>query len=229
MPRRSKRRGPSTPEEIAARAALRRGQIAAAEREGRRNPAMWGIAQKLAKTPANEDMEIVLGHAGKVKAARRSDAFTLVDMSGEQRAAARRYERDWMIRAGVRIDDPPMVVESSPGLAPGQATTQRMIDAGHRIEDVHREVGRLDAKLLIHLMESVVMRGEVRVWRVLVQQATGETDRHVQGARVRQACENLRLAYEALEAGWRQEDMRRKAIEDRRRAAERSRFAGGSA
>jgi len=204
MGRRSKRTQPSSPAEILARNALRRGEQAANERKARRDPARWGLPDGLQLLPANEDVSVVPDpqRRGKILRARRSDAFSLVTMSEAQERAGARYFRDWMERVGVRVDGDEtrtLVVDNSPGLAPGQHVTQRMLDAAGRIAEAHAEVGRASARLLEALVEPMAMRGEIRVWRVVVQSVTQETERHAQAARVRQACEDLHLAYEAID------------------------------
>lgn len=207
MARRSKRTRPSSPAEILARNALRRGEQAANERRSRRDPARWGLPEGLQLLPANEDLSVVNDphRKGRILRARRSDAFSLVSMSEEQERAAARYFRDWMERVGVNVDGEERMqdlskIDNSPGLAPGQHHNQRMLDAAGRVAEAHAEVGRASARLLEALVEPLAMRGEIRVWRVVVKVVTGETERHAQAARVRQACEDLHLAYEAVDA-----------------------------
>ncbi len=127
-----------------------------------------------------------------------------------------------MERAGIdtsKEDRRMLATDYSPGLAPGQHVTQRMIDAGNRIIEAHGEIGRASAKLLQALVEPI-LRGEIRVWRVVVKQATDETERHAQAARVRQACEDLQLAYQAI-------DEAERARKEEARARCASPYAGG--
>lgn len=196
-PRRSK---PSSPADIQARAALARQEAA----RQRHTPGEWGVSPELLRLETANDVTIVQDKArrGQILRAQRSDAFTLLHTGGgltdAQKGAADRYVREHVERIGVRTDDGP-----DPGVRIHQAgaaelVTQRMVDAGARIEAVNRAMGRADVQLLKALVGPLVA-GEVRVWRVLVQGVTGETERHAQAAAVRRACENLALAWEEVD------------------------------
>lgn len=202
MARRSKRHRPSSPAEILARNALQRGQSAASARRVKATPTLWGISEAITLQPANEDLAVTRDPTRKsrILQARRSNAFSLVNLSGDQERAAERYVRTWMERIGVQVDDHPPApyVDRSVGLAPGQCVNQRMIDAGRRIEAVHRLVGPACARLLQALIDPIV-KGEVRAWRVLVLLATGEGDRTAQGTLVKFACQNLHEAWPAVD------------------------------
>lgn len=223
MGRSSKRGRPSSPAEILARNALQRGQKSVQDRTVRRTPTLWGFGEGLELSPANEDLVVTRDpqRREKLLRARRSDAFSLVSMSPDQQIAADRYVREWMVRARVQLVDDEIrpVASSSPGLAPGQHISQLMIDAGRRIEALHRLVGGSSARLLEGLVEPLAMRGEIRVWRVVVQRATGETERHAQAAAVRMACQNLHEAWPVVD------DAEKARREDRADRADRARLA----
>lgn len=161
------------------------------------------ISSELVLQPVNDDVSVRRKAGGVVKA-QRSHAFNAVRLNMEQQMAADRYLRDWALRAGVRVDDglhfePFIVVDNAPGLAPGQRVTQRMVDAGKRLRRAHQLVGLLDERLLTHLVQPMVLHGEIRVWRILVKEATGVDERHAQGILVQRACDNLIQAYRVLD------------------------------
>jgi hypothetical protein len=194
---RSRRRGPSTPEAIAAAAALRRGEALRAERETRKDPAKWGLPQMLHLTTA-ANVNVVLGNHARIVAANRSDAFDLLhgagSLSDEEHRAARRLFRAWCFRAGVRDRDRAgLELEKIDGGRhdPSSMVTDAMIDAGTMIAFVLKGVGPVFAQLLTHQISPMVDEGRVVVWRAQVLAATGETDRNAQGAMLRQACKAL--------------------------------------
>jgi len=198
---------------IMARAAERR----AAEREAAKRPETWGINPGLARLATSSDVEVIAdpNRRGRIRNARRSDAFSLLfeagGLSEEQHRASQRYWNDWVLRSGAGTGSGDFARERVDGLQVDEAAIrQRMMDAGNRIVDAHDEIGRGSAMLLTALVEPLAMRGEVRVWREQVRAATGETERHAQAAAVRAACENLRLGYEAIDR--RDETRRRRAM-----------------
>lgn len=169
------------------------------DRTIRNRPGEWGgpTVDQLKLETAN-DID-VRDNRGRRVYERRSDAFQVLHSSGglslAEFTASQRYWAAWVTRAGAG-DPPPAgseVIDGARGSA--ELVTGRMIQAGREIELAHQLVGRADARLLAGLVEPLVMRGEIRVWRVLVQQLTGETERHAQAARVRGACQNLVLAW----------------------------------
>lgn len=204
---RRNRASPSDPQAIL----LKRAKERQEERLRARSPAEWGVSAEILTLPTAYDVTAVVGPRERILHARRSDAFTLLHqakrygldgalesgISDGQHRASQRYVADWCERAGVRTAEPtlaPTDVQTD-----GQGATQRMIDAGRRIDAVHARVGRASARLLRALVEPMVMGGEIRVWRELARGVTGETERHAQAASVRMACENLRLAYEEID------------------------------
>lgn len=209
MTQSKRRKGPSDPQAIAAaRVAERarweaeqRGIMAAGERQTRRDPTAWGVSAQIHYLDTSHDVETVEGHRGQIIAARRSDPFDLLLAAGgltdDQHKAARRLFRDWCLRAGVRDQDR-LVLERIDGGRhdPSAMVTDAMVDAGVRIAHDLKGVGPVSAKLLKELISPMVDEGRIIAWRGVVQRVTGETERHVQGGVVRQACENLRLVHE---------------------------------
>jgi hypothetical protein len=197
------RRGkPTDPAVIAARSAARRAERAAAEALAARNPANWGVAPELIHLESANDVDIVRGARGRIiSARRRSDAFELLRQAGgltvPQHQASERYYKDWLASAGIQSRDTLNLDRIDGGRHDG--ISQGAIDAGKRLAEAHGRVGPAVARLMAGLVEPWVMRGEIRVWRVVVQQLTGETERHSQAGQVRLACENLRLAYDEID------------------------------
>ncbi len=201
------RRGrPADPQAILQRRAEQR----ASERRSAGNPATWGISAEILALPTASDVGHRVGERKKIIWAKRSNAFDQLyaarryDDDGRLRAgisepqhkASQRYLADWCERYGVQTGDALPVVDHQ---ADGQGAVQRMIDAGRRIDEAHKRIGRVSRRVLVTLAESMIVRGEIRVWRVLVQAASGETEAHAQGAAVRIACEDLRLAYDEVD------------------------------
>jgi hypothetical protein len=211
--RKKRRGGPSDPQDLTLR------KIAERVRTAKQAGEDYGIDPAIGQLATSDDIRIVhdLNRHNRVLHARRSSAFDLVTLTEAQHRASQRYFTDWCVSAGVGQGaivqlDAVAADRSHPGIAPGQNVTQRMVDAGGRLTDVHARIGLGSARLLQGLVEPLVMRGEIRPWRYVAQLLTGETERHAQAAAVRQACENLYLAYEAIDA----------------EKARARRFAGGS-
>jgi hypothetical protein len=200
MTKRKGRKGPMSPAEILARNAAARGQLAQRERLVRRTPAEWGVSAEIVALPTAEDVTVRVGNRGRVVAAKRSDPFDLLHAGGglddDQHRASRRLFRDWCLRAGVR-DQERQVLDRVDGQFNPTAglVSDAMIDAAKRIEEAMRGVGQVNAKIFAALIEPMVVQGAIIAWRGTIERVTGETERHVQGAMVRQACEALRLHY----------------------------------
>jgi hypothetical protein len=177
---------------------LRRAQARDTERRMSRNPGEWGISAEIVRLPTSTNVQADVVGRTRVVRARRSDAFELlIDGATPERRASDRYVRDWCERMGVaRVTEPGATRVDEQ--IDGQGRVQRMIDAGRRIDAAHALVGRRSVRLLAVLGESVA-GCEVRVWRVLVEQVTGETERHAQAAAVRLAVGDLREAYDVLD------------------------------
>jgi hypothetical protein len=192
---------PSSPAEIQERAA----QARAAARAAERDPASWGVNAEVLQLPTAGDVAARSNDRGRVVTAKRSDPFDLLlaggGLSFEQHRAARRLMRDWCIAAGVRDAPRPDVGPvDGDGLVGPQEVTQAMIDAGRRRDIALAAAGPVSGRVLKALMTGLVDECRIIAWRGVVQRETGETDKNVQGAMVRQACENLRLHYDALRA-----------------------------
>lgn len=196
----AKRKGPMSPEQILARNALARGRALQEDRRVRRTPEEWGVSAEIVALPTAEDVTVRTGNRGRVVAAKRSDAFDLLHAGGglddDQHRASRRLFRDWCLRHGVR-DHERLVLDRVDGQFNPTAglVSDAMIDAAKRIEDAMRGVGRVNVRIFEALIEPMVVQGVVIAWRGTIARVTGETERHVQGAMVRQACEALRLHY----------------------------------
>jgi hypothetical protein len=207
----AKRSRPSDPATIQLRAARHR----EAERAAGRDPARWGIDPKIRDLAVNDNVELTTG-GRTLRGLRRCDAFSSLWKAGSlsegQWDASQRYWDDWCYRSGIGAGDRFEFDIVDNGGAAGGAT-QQMIDAGGRIAEVHKHLGRATARLLAGLVEPFVMRGEVRVWRVLVIQATGEREVHAQGGLVRMALEDLRLAYADIDRDTRARRRREKGGE----------------
>lgn len=138
-------------------------------------------------------------------------------LTDEQHAAARRLFRDWCLRAGVRDGDrDELAFERVDGSRdPSVMVTDAMVDAGRRIALVLKGgqvrgrdglllghapgVGPVNARILEALISPMVDEGRIIAWRGVIERVAGETERHAQGAIVRQACENLRLVHDEID------------------------------
>lgn len=203
----SKSGGPSDPQRILELAAERRAKARAAGRD----PASWGVSAEIYSLPAQADVEVRVDPEARQVRARRSDPFDLLlaadGLSIFQHRAARRLMRDWAIAAGVGDDEREELGKIDGGRSGPPELGQASIDADGRRAAALKAVGPVSARLLSAFMRRLVDEAGVMVWRGLVEQLTAEKDRNVQGALVRQACENLRLHYEAEDAArWARKD-----------------------
>jgi hypothetical protein len=180
-----------------ARAALARH----AARQAERDPGQWGVSAEILQLPTSANVTVVQGNHEKIIAANRSDPFDLMHAAGglndDQHRAARRLFRAWCFRAGVRDSD-----RSGMGLEridggrrdPSAMVTDAMVDAGRMVAFILKGVGPVNAKVLEYQIVPMIERdGGPTIWRWHLERATGEKERHAQGAILRQACENLRL------------------------------------
>ncbi|MFZ5871072.1 MAG: hypothetical protein ACOYXW_11175 [Actinomycetota bacterium] len=222
MARSRGRAGPADPQAIQAARAERLAEQRHAERLVQRNPEAWGVSAEIVKLPTSRDVSLRRGAGEQVLAAKRSDAFDLLhgrgSLTDEQHRAARRLFRDWCLRAGVRDGERQVLEKIDGGRAdPSAIVTDAMVDAGRRIAQALKGdrqlgvqgVGPVNARLFHALISPLVDEGQIRVWRVIVEQVTGETEAHAQGAVVRQACEALRLVYDELDEARRRRTDRR--------------------
>lgn len=200
----AKRKGPMSPEQILARNALARGRALQEDRRVRRTPEEWGVSATIVALPTSDDVTLRQGNRGRVVAAKRSDPFDLLHagkgLDDDQYRAARRLFRDWCLMNGVR-DHERLVLDRVDGQFNPTAglVSDAMIDASKRIEKAQKGVGQVNAKIFTALIKPMVEQGAVIAWRGTIERVTGETERHVQGAMVRQACEALRLHYQLLD------------------------------
>jgi hypothetical protein len=213
---RNRRRGPSDPQAIRAANALKRGMAAAAERQARKDPALWGISAEIIQLTTSANLDVATGHRGRILSARRNDPFDALysrkGLSVGQHSAARRLFRDWCARAGVRDSaEAPKLVERIDGgrRDPSSMVSDAMVDAGRRIAAVLKGdarlplsgVGPLNAALLEALISPYIDEDRTAVvWWWHVQRVTGENEKHAQAAAVRLACESLRLVYDDYDA-----------------------------
>jgi hypothetical protein len=80
-----------------------------------------------------------------------------------------------------------------------ELVTDRMIEAGKRIEAVLSLVGQHDRDLLVALIVPSSVAQVPNGWRVIVALKTGERNHNAQGAVVRSAARNLALAWSRLD------------------------------
>lgn len=162
-----------------------------------------GLAPDAAVLETQADIEITRtaekrdGRTVQENSARRLDAFEALKatMAPGCYDAARRLERDLLIRAGQADRGQPMMrVDGGPD--PDHARALRMIAAGDRVDAV---LGRLSERDVWLLTELIVGCPERREWRGSVAHITGEVNPNAQGAAVRAACVNLRDGYAAVE------------------------------
>jgi len=191
-----KRAKPSSPEEIRLAAARRRAE----ERATANDPSNWAIANDTLALPSGDG--IATNRPNKrVIYAKRCDPFELLHRKGGlsegQYQAANRLFKDWCDSMGIRTEDPKPALEiiHRPPRGPGDYVNAKMLDAGAQFELVLGMVGRANAAVLRGLVQPLVMCGSALIWRAEVKRITGERDAIGQGTVVRQACENLRLAY----------------------------------
>lgn len=174
---------PKTPDQIAAEKLARR----------RTDFEAVGLQAEAAQLIANAPVEIRREGQRNAETARRADAFDALKdgMAPGAYDAARRLEHDYRVRSG----------EAERGRGADRVsctagfTSDVMIKAAERIEEVERRLALRDALLLRALIEPKIDA----TWRATVERLTAETLPHAQAAIVRWACVNLRDAYASLE------------------------------
>ena len=199
--------GRQTPFNPAAAAAERlkrldkRAQAEAAERADAAVPDRWGVAGETLALPANRAVEAVRDGRGRVAHAHRTDVFERLhergSLSDGQLSAVRRLEQDIGVRAG--LFRPPADLVKVDAQARVEGATQRMLEAGRRVDTALAATGPRCALLLRALVEPGVLKGASVDWREVTARETAETNPHAQAARVRTACDNLMLAYQAID------------------------------
>ena len=186
-----------------ASASARLVRLAAAEADARLTacaPEAWGVAEAPLALTANREVTAVRDARGRVAHAHRTDVFETLHarggLSDGQLAAARRLEQDVGLRAGL-FRPASLVLVDSQGCAEG--ASQRMVDAGRRVDAALGRLGARQAALLRALVEPPMQQGRLVVWREAVRHATGETTPHGQAALVRAACDDLMSAYQTVD------------------------------
>ena len=182
---------------------MRAAQRRADDKIAARNPENWGADGKaLARQP---DVQVITGPRGKVQTARRDDVFDRFlsrgALSQHAHQAIRRLDADMTERRG---EGERGAGEKVDGSGARDLVTQRMIDAGDRIDGLENgvlpRVGRRDAGLLREFLEPRrVITGGLNRWRLVVATLTGETNEQAQGAALRASCDNLALAYQEID------------------------------
>lgn len=179
----------------------REGEARAKTKAEQARPETWGLAPDALALPANQAVAAVRDGRGRVVAAYRADVFDILHgrggLSEIELTAARRLEADMAQRVGLFRPDHLYVLIDDQGAVEG--ATQRMIEAGRRVEQALAVVGPRQALLLRSLVEPAILHGRVVDWRAVVARETGEANPHVQAAMVRSACDNLVLAYQAID------------------------------
>lgn len=175
-----------------------------AERAEALDPARWGVAGEHLALPAQADVAARRDGRGRVAHAHRTDVFERLHarggLSDTELAAARRLGRDMALRAGLLR--PPSDLVKVDAQARTDGATQRMLEAGRRVDMALAACGPGSARLLRAVLEpAAATASPAGDWRAAVARETGETHPHAQAARLRAACENLALAYRALDRG----------------------------
>ena len=166
-------------------------------------PDTWGVDRAPLTLAANADVQAKTDTRGRVVSAHRTDVFETLHARGglgeAELAAARRLERDIGLRAGLFRPETSYVLIDSQGSSEG--ITQRMVEAGRRVDAALAGVGPRQALLLRALIEPAMLQGRAVAWRDVTARETGEDNPHAQAAMVRAACADLVLAYQAIDAG----------------------------
>jgi hypothetical protein len=144
----------------------------------------------------------------RIIAAHRLDVFSLLHsrkgaegkaaLTDQQLQAARRLENLIAIAYGHERPEISMDRVDKATATASEQITQAMIDASGLLKIVLGKCGRRDAELLCALMSGTNARLGSG-WRQTVQRVTGEVNDKAQAAVVRSACENLGLAWQAID------------------------------
>jgi hypothetical protein len=165
-------------------------------------PETWGVALAPLNLPANADVAARTDGRGRVQYAHRVDVFEALHARGglndAELAAARRLEQDMGQRAGLFRPEASLIYVDAQGTSEG--VTQKIVEAGRRVDQALSLVGPRQALLLRALIEPAVTKGVLTAWRTVVEQETRETNPVVQSPLVRSALDNLALGYQALDA-----------------------------
>ena len=194
---------PTDPAAVMAARLRRLEQAAALDRAEAADPGRWGVAAEALALPAQADVAAVRDGRGRIAQAHRTDVFERLHERGSltagQLSAVRRLEHDIGSRAG--LFRPPSDLVKVDAQARVSGATERMLEAGRRVDQALAACGPRSALLLRALVEPAVLKGEAVAWREVVARETAEDNPHAQAAVVRAACDNLMLAYQALDRG----------------------------
>ena len=173
------------------------GELRAQAKAEALRPDTWGVDRAPLWLPANADVQAQADARGRVVSAHRTDVFETLHARGGLSEA----ELNIGLRAGLFRPETSYVLVDSQGSSEG--ITQRMMEAGRRVDTALAGVGPRQARLLRALIEPVMLAGRTVAWREVTARETGEDNPHVQAAMVRAACDNLMLAYQAIDGGGR--------------------------
>jgi len=149
----------------------------------------------------------------RIIAAHRLDVFSLLHsrkgpqedgkpgkaaLTDQQLAAARRLENLIAIAYGHERPEISMDRVDKATATASEQITQAMIDASRLLQIVLSKCGRRDAELLCALMSGTNARLGSG-WRDTVERITDESRKEAQAAVIRAACQNLVLAWQALD------------------------------
>lgn len=192
-----------------AEARANRALLEAADAKAREaDPARWGEVKDQAHIDAlnRTGADVALDLKGRVKWAYRGDIFdTLAKreaITDAQLSGIRRLQRDMAERAGIgggNTEDLGTFVDGGNGDAAG--VTQRMVDAGARVDDVLAMVGPPASRVLRDLLEPPVTTGASPDWRAVIAHHTGETYEKSQPALLRFAAQSLADCYACIDRG----------------------------
>jgi hypothetical protein len=197
----AKRTQPTNPAALAAERLRRLEEAADAARADDAHPDRWGVAADQLALERHADVAATRDARGRIAHAHRADVFERMhergSLSPAQLVAVRRLERDMGVRQGAYWA-PVDLLRVDKSTRP-EGATERMLEAGARVEAVLAASGARSALLLRALLEPTVYRGESALWREAVRLHTGEDNLVAQAAVVRAACDNLQLAYQDLD------------------------------
>lgn len=220
---RRRRKAQRDPDTLAARIA-REAENAAARRA---DPGRWGEEPMTAEREAklrDKGFDVVLDLRRRIVRAHKQDIwaslFSRDALTQEQHDAVRRLQRDMILRAGHARGAQNSRHDHD---APRDlcAVTDRMVEAGRRVDQVLRLVGPPSCRLLVAILGPAVEGRDVD-WKAETARITGEVRPHSQSALLRMAAQTLFECYEALDKAAREARDRAReaqAYQDRARAA----------
>jgi hypothetical protein len=160
-----------------------------------------------------QGVRVVHDNEYRIIAAHRLDVFSLLHsrkgphedgkpgkaaLTDQQLRAARRLENLIAIAYGHERPEISMDRVDKATATASEQITQAMIDASRLLQIVLSKCGRRDAELLCALMSGTNARLGSG-WRDTVERITDESRKEAQAAVIRAACQNLVLAWQALD------------------------------